>query len=154
MLTGNSDHGDLRQATAFMRAQHPYSPTRTLWTATVLATASLVAGCVDPASLALGGASAVSLAQSGKTLTDHAMSMATDQDCSLMHSLEGEPWCVPASGIDPSAPPQPLVYCYRSIAEVNCYRQLNRHDTRTRRMKSPATDAMPAPTESADAATK
>lgn len=86
--------------------------------------------CTDPASLALGGASAVSFVQSGRTLTDHAMSFATDQDCSLRHSLAGKAWCQPVLSAAPdSQGEQSNIHCYRSIAAVTCYRHENPHDT-------------------------
>ena len=79
----------------FSRAGHPIG--RILF----LACFCGLTACADPASLALGGASAVSFVQSGKTLTDHAMSYATDQDCSLRHSLSGKAWCQPVLSAAP-----------------------------------------------------
>ncbi len=37
--------------------------------------------CADPASLALGGASVVTVVGSVKTVSDHAMSYATGENC-------------------------------------------------------------------------
>lgn len=100
--------------------------------------AATLSACADPASLALGGVSIVTFAQTGKTVTDHAMSLATDQDCALKHSLNGQPWCLPAQGAVASNP-EPVAdqYCYQSIAAVTCYRRQNRHDTASRRTEPP-----------------
>ena len=116
-----------------MPVRHRYSPVRSSGRAFVLALVCGLTACTDPASLALGGVSAVTFVQSGKTLTDHAMSYATDQDCSLRHSLSGEAWCKPV----PSSPvalqtEQANLHCYRSIAAVTCYRHANPHDTASR----------------------
>jgi hypothetical protein len=98
-----------------------------------------VSACADPATLAMGGASVVTFAHTGKTLTDHAMSLATEQDCSLKNTIAGKAWCQPLShtGAD-DAPADPEFYCYRSIAEVTCYRLRNPHDTATRLTSAPA----------------
>jgi hypothetical protein len=108
--------------------------------ARLLCGAGIVAGaggCADPASLALSGASAISFAETGRTLTDHAMSAATDQDCSLLNSLSGEAWCQPVEKAQPHASWNGSVHCYRSIAEVTCYRQENPWDTASRRTPAP-----------------
>lgn len=86
--------------------------------------------CVDPASLALSGASVVTVVDSGKTVTDHAMSFATGENCSVMHSFEGKAWCVPEVG-EESEPPQQV--CYNSIANMTCYPVKNPHETVSRR---------------------
>jgi hypothetical protein len=107
-----------------------------------------LAGCADPTSLALSGVSVISFTQTGKTVTDHAMSLATSQNCSLKHSLVGEPWCQPDAAPAPTtaSTAEPL-YCYRSIAAVTCYRHDNPHDTTTRRTSGPdqPSDAPPTP---------
>lgn len=96
----------------------------------VLALGVLTA-CTDPLSVALGGASVVSIVQTGKTISDHAMSAATGMDCSIGHSLSGESWCQPE--IDETADPSADLVCYRSIANVTCYNQDNPHETASRR---------------------
>ena len=100
--------------------------------------AILLSGCsVDPASLALSGVSVVTFTQTGKTLTDHAMSLATDQDCSLKHSLTGTPWCQPVAHTPaPEIQAHGKLHCYRSLAATTCYRQQNPHDTASRRSPS------------------
>lgn len=56
----------------------------------------LLAGCALPvpvvmASYAVDG---ISYLGTGKTVTDHALSLATDQDCRLWRAVGGEPVCV------------------------------------------------------------
>lgn len=98
----------------------------------LFAAAFSLSGCADPASLAFSGANAVSVANSGKTLADHAMSIATDQDCSLQNSLAGKAWCQPRRfAAIPSHTNQTVLHCYRSIAEITCYRHENPHETAT-----------------------
>jgi hypothetical protein len=62
----------------------------------VLALAFALPGCFPPAvtiaSLAADGAS---YATSGRTVSDHGLSVATARDCKvLMHAIEGKPVCV------------------------------------------------------------
>jgi len=92
---------------------------------------AVLTGCTDPLSVALGGASVVSVVQTGKTISDHAMSAATGMDCSIRHSFSGDSWCRPPlnNAPDPSAE----LACYRSIANVTCYTHDNPHETASRR---------------------
>lgn len=96
----------------------------------VLALGALTA-CTDPISLAVGSASVVSVVQTGKTMSDHAMSAATGMDCSIRHSLNGASWCLPAANDTPD--PSAQLACYRSIAEVTCYTRDNPNETASRR---------------------
>lgn len=96
----------------------------------VLALGALTA-CADPVSVALGGASVVSVVQTGKTVSDHAMSAATGMDCSIGNSLSGASWCLPIANDTPD--PAANLSCYRSIAEVTCYTRNNPNETASRR---------------------
>lgn len=89
-----------------------------------------VTGCVDPASLTISGASVVTAVDSGKTVTDHAMSFATGENCSFLHSFKGKAWCVPERGKEHAPPDQ---VCYSSIARITCYPAENPHETASRR---------------------
>lgn len=89
-----------------------------------------LAACADPASLAVGGVSVVTVIDSGKTMTDHAMSYATGDDCSFRNSLRGDAWCQP---IPLDVPARGPLVCYQSIARVTCYDVENRFETPTRR---------------------
>lgn len=90
-----------------------------------------LAGCADPASLALGGASVVTMIDSGKTVSDHVMSFATGEECTFRNSLRGQAWCQPRRGEDSGD--QPNLVCYQSIARTTCYEVANRFETETRR---------------------
>lgn len=96
----------------------------------VLALGVLTA-CGDPVSIALGGASVVSVVQTGKTVSDHAMSAATGLDCSIRNTLSGASWCLPAVNDTPD--PAANLACYRSIAEMTCYTRDNPNETASRR---------------------
>ena len=91
----------------------------------------LLTGCTDPLSVALGGASVVSVVQTGKTISDHAMSAATGMDCSIRNSISGDSWCQPPLNDAPD--PGAELVCYRSIANVTCYTHDNPHETASRR---------------------
>ncbi len=91
----------------------------------------VLSACSDPVSIALGGASVVSVVQTGKTISDHAMSAATGMDCSIRNTLSGTSWCLPAVSDAPN--PAVELVCYRSIANVTCYTQDNPHETASRR---------------------
>lgn len=96
----------------------------------VLALGALTA-CTDPVSLAIGSASIVSVVQTGKTVSDHAMSAATGLDCSIRNTLSGNGWCQPSATDAPD--PAAQLACYRSIAEVTCYARDNPNETASRR---------------------
>ena len=91
----------------------------------------VLTACTDPVSVALGGASVVSVVQTGKTISDHAMSAATGMDCSIGNTLSGVSWCQPP--VNDAADPAADLVCYRSIAEVTCYTRDNPHETASRR---------------------
>ena len=91
----------------------------------------VLTACTDPVSVALGGASVVSVVQTGKTISDHAMSAATGMDCSIGNTLSGVSWCQPP--VNDAPDPAADLVCYRSIAEVTCYTRDNPHETASRR---------------------
>lgn len=87
--------------------------------------------CTDPLSVALSGASVISVVQTGKTISDHAMSAATGMDCSISNSINGVSWCTPE--VNEAPDPALELACYRSIAEVTCFPRSNPHETVSRR---------------------
>lgn len=89
-------------------------------------------GCASGLGVAFAGANAVSYATSGKLLADHAMSAATQQNCSIRHDIEGQGYCVPVAAEGPS---DAGLRCYRSIAEVTCYRGEDPNETSTRQIR-------------------
>ncbi len=88
-----------------------------------------LSACLDPVILTLTGASAVSYFATGKSLPGHAMSYSTGKDCGVMRGFKGETLCRDWPQDDPEA-----LACYRSIAEVTCYRVENPNETSTRRL--------------------
>lgn len=64
-------------------------------------------------------AEVVSLVATGKTATDHIVSMGTGKDCSTIRAKDEGQYCVSKN------PPiqRPDVYCYRTLGQVSCYRE-------------------------------
>lgn len=61
----------------------------------------------------------ISIINTQKTLLDHYESYQTGLDCSTPRAeLDGGPWCI--SEPEPYIPP-PQPYCYRTIADVECF---------------------------------
>lgn len=52
-----------------------------------------------------------------KTMADHAISLASGKDCSLVRIERGMTYCKE----DEVAGPRPNLYCYRELAGVSCY---------------------------------
>jgi len=96
-----------------------------------LAVVAALTACGDPVSIALSGASVISVVETGKTISDHAMSVATGQDCSIQHTFAGMSWC--QSQEEEMPDPSANLVCYRSIAEVTCYPRYNPNETASRR---------------------
>ncbi len=76
-------------------------------------------------------ASSASLIHTDRTLGDHAMSRFREQDCALLHLEAGESYC---QEIPEESPPPPETHCYRSIAAVTCYSDVNPYETASRHM--------------------
>lgn len=87
------------------------------------------------------GLDLVSLAASGKTLDDHFIGNATDQDCSVVRASKGGPYCVPL--------PQPVAmidvteYCYKTLGRSTCYTRPVPSDQSA--YNGSRTDQIPAP---------
>ncbi|HYD31532.1 MAG TPA: hypothetical protein VEB64_11840 [Azospirillaceae bacterium] len=81
--------------------------------------ALMVAGCGGPEVVAATGTmmTLASLNLTKKLVADHAVSAATGRDCSLISLEKTGDYCPP--------PPKPIdrskVYCYRTIADVDCH---------------------------------
>ena len=83
---------------------------------------ALLGGCslVDgPASMATTGVSAVLLINTGKTLTDHALSYAMDEDCSMVNYEKTRHYCREWPEVTVRA--EPGLYCYKTLAQVECH---------------------------------
>ena len=88
--------------------------------AALLPAALALAAC-EPVSMVATGATFVSVIQSEETLSDKALSWATNQRCSIFQAARGEPYCQPA------APELPEQYCYRNLGGVTCYTRPDAH---------------------------
>jgi len=51
-----------------------------------------------------------------KTMADHAISLASGKDCSLIRIEKGQVYCK-----EDELTPRPNLYCYRQLAGVTCY---------------------------------
>jgi len=68
------------------------------------------------------GADVISLANTDKTVDDHIIGIATDQDCSTLRASHGGPWCIPYPA--PVAMVDVTEYCYKSLGErSSCFTQ-------------------------------
>jgi hypothetical protein len=68
--------------------------------ASALVSSVALSGCAIPAGVSIASMifDGVSLASTGKSVKDHAISVAADEDCSMWRVLVGRPMCVPATG--------------------------------------------------------
>jgi len=84
-----------------------------------------LAACTPAGTAALAGAGLVSLAYTDKTLTDHAVSGALEEDCSVLHFDNNEPYCQErrpdGQDRDEMAALAASLYCYRTLGGVSCY---------------------------------
>ncbi|WP_029007458.1 hypothetical protein [Azospirillum halopraeferens] len=79
----------------------------------------LLAACESVPPVVVAGtaaASAVSLTSTKKTLVDHAASTLTGMDCSFIGLQEHGRYCHRPMVVDRSQ-----VYCYRTLADVDCH---------------------------------
>ncbi|WP_247883545.1 hypothetical protein [Azospirillum sp. B21] len=75
-----------------------------------------LAGCTSPLGLAAAGADVVTLNATKKTIGDHLVSAATGRDCSIISFEQSGDYCPDKVEIDRSR-----VYCYRTLADVECH---------------------------------
>lgn len=101
---------------------------------------SLLSACDFASQAAMAGFNLVSYVHTDKTLTDHAISFITEENCSIRHSANNQPYCQPlpeadlAAGGGSNAPyndpnslgdseiaSAPSVFCYRTLGKISCY---------------------------------
>ncbi|WP_255542573.1 hypothetical protein [Azospirillum sp. INR13] len=75
-----------------------------------------LAGCTSPLGLAVAGADVVTLNATKKTIGDHLVSAATGRDCSIISFEQSGDYCPDKVEVDRSR-----VYCYRTLADVECH---------------------------------
>lgn len=101
------------------------------WNAPALVLCLLLGGCGGEVGLALLGASVVSFASTDKFLGDHAASFATGEECSALQLEQTGEYCRSAEEMAAAElaaeirrlEANPEMYCYRTLADVTCYRE-------------------------------
>ncbi|GLR78413.1 hypothetical protein HUE56_13880 [Azospirillum oryzae] len=73
-------------------------------------------GCTSPLGLAAAGADVVTLNATKKTIGDHIVSAATGRDCSILSFEKDGDYCPDKVEVDRSR-----LYCYRTLADVECH---------------------------------
>jgi hypothetical protein len=112
----------------------------------VLVVATLpLGGClITPAAVTVAGTGAdlVSLTSTKKTLGDHVASAATGKDCSSVTFSETGHYCPEKVVVDRSK-----VYCYRTLADVDCHHIPDPYKNGYTALASPPPDIRPFPKE-------
>ena len=88
------------------------------------------------------GAELVSLTSTKKTLGDHVASAATGRDCSSITFSETGHYCPEKVVVDRSR-----VYCYRTLADVDCHHIPDPYKNGYTALASPPPDIRPVPKE-------
>ena len=117
--------------------------------ALILASLIGLSGCDAGTTAVLAGAGLATFVHTDKTVTDHAVSWATEEDCALLHAANAEPYC--------QARPEPRArmtettaasHCYRTLGTVTCYDRPDRaasHEVRVDHAHGFTPPAAPAP---------
>lgn len=95
-----------------------------------------------PFTVASTGADLVSLNATKKTLVDHVASAATGRDCSSISLSETGHYCPEKVMVDRSK-----VYCYRTLADVDCHHIPDPYKNGYTALASPPPDIKPVPKE-------
>lgn len=111
------------------------SKARSILSAVSLA-ALLLSGCDTTTALVTTTIGIATFVQTDKTATDHVASFVTEQDCSILHVADDEPYCqeeVPgaeelaeaarAKKQEERLELQAQAYCYRTLGAISCYRE-------------------------------
>lgn len=107
----------------------------------VLALAVLPLGaCGGPMMVASLGADLASVTSTKKTLGDHLVSAATGRDCSSVSFSETGHYCPEKVYVDRSR-----VYCYKTLADVDCHHIPDPHRNGHTALASPPPDIRPEP---------
>jgi hypothetical protein len=83
---------------------------------------ALLGGCAlveGPGSMATTGVSAALLINTGKTITDHVLSYAIDEDCSMVNYEKTRHYC--REWPEVTVRPEPELYCYKTLAQIECH---------------------------------
>ena len=93
-----------------------------------------LSGCTMPTfwvpepltNVVLGSTSVLSYSVLGKGPIDYAYSEYKDQNCDFRNIKREGQYCVAKN--PPAPPPQPALYCYRSLGTPDCSRQIDPYD--------------------------
>lgn len=89
----------------------------------LIAALTLLAGACGAPELAVVAASTTVLVATDKTVADHAVSLATGEDCSIVGYERDRTYCRPhPPAIEVTSEP---LYCYRTLADVECHASPN-----------------------------
>ncbi len=79
--------------------------------------------CGGETGLAMMAISTASFIHTDKTVVDHAVSLSTERDCSVLYLAKDENYCKPSVPIEPDqvAYMSSALYCYRTLGGVSCY---------------------------------
>ncbi|CAO3413938.1 hypothetical protein [Azospirillum endophyticum] len=111
------------------------------WIAVLLALPVMaLAGCTSPLGLAAAGADVVTLNATKKTIGDHIVSAATGRDCSILSFEKDGDYCPDKVEVDRSR-----LYCYRTLADVECHHIPDPYRNGNTALASPPPDVRTVP---------
>jgi len=96
--------------------------------ALLAALAPLLAGCFGLVPIAMSTASLYSASSTGKFPIDHAVSMATGEDCASVHIEAHQPYCINKDGQVAGLAVEQR--CYATIGQVQCFAGADPYGTR------------------------
>ena len=103
---------------------------RNLW----IVLALLTGGCQTPIEFGLNGIGLMSYVGTGKGLSDHVISFVAGRDCSMRGLIYDGQFCRDPEEVPPEAQAAEPVYCYRTLAAVECYTQPDPFSPPSRRL--------------------
>ncbi|MDX1401153.1 MAG: hypothetical protein R3245_04455 [Kiloniellales bacterium] len=90
--------------------------------------ALLLNACDSTAAFVAGAAGIATFVQTDKTMTDHAASFVSGQDCSILHVANDEEYCLDENALDSEGSQETYLntqnqtsFCYRTIGAITCY---------------------------------
>ena len=99
-------------------------------------TALVLSGCDTTTALVTTSIGIATFVQTDKTPTDHVASFVTQQDCTILHVADDEPYCQEEgpeaedlAALDSAREQQERLelqkqaYCYRTLGAISCYRE-------------------------------
>lgn len=72
----------------------------------------------------------ITVMSTDKTMADHAISLASGKNCSVIRKEAGQTYCEE----DENPNPVSTLYCYRTLGKITCYKEANPHNGRQRKV--------------------